>query len=88
MPRTSTPVHWTFEATLEFLELLATFASQNAGVIPPTSTYVQWTSILSAKHAYIFMVKQLCSRYQRFRKVYNIFIGMKNDSSLRWDDAL
>ena len=88
MPCTSTPTHWTPEATLEFLELLAAFASQNGGIIPPTSTYVQWTAILSPKHTHDFTVKPLRSRYQCFRKVYHLFMGMKNDSGFGWDDAL
>ena len=73
---------------LELLELGATFASQKAGVIPPISTYVQWIATISAKHGEIYTVKQMRSRYQRFRKNYLLFIGLKSDSGLGWDDAL
>ena len=88
MSRTSTPAHWTDVTNLELLELGAAFASQHAGAIPPTSTYIQWIATISAKHETISMVKQMRSRFQRFRKDYLLFIGLKNDSGLGWDDAL
>ena len=82
---TCSPTHWTDATNLEFLELLAGFSSQNAGVTP---TYAQWVSIIFAKHRTLFQIKQLRSRYQRFRKDYMLFTGVKNDSGLGWDDAL
>ena len=85
---TSTPAHWSNAANLEFLELLAAFCSQQAGLKPPTSTYIQWIAIFSAHHAFQYTVKQLQTRYQRFRKVYNLFMGMKNDLGLGWDEEL
>ena len=88
MPQTSALAHWADATNLEFWELLATFSSQNAGVIPPTSTYVQLIAIISSKHRTIFTVKQLCSRYQRFRKDCVLFTSVKSDFGLGWDDAL
>ena len=88
MPQTHSPTHWTDATNLEFLDLLITFSNQNTGVIPPTSIYVQWIAIISAKHGTLFEIKQLHSRYQCFRKDYMLFIGVKNDSGLGWDDAL
>ena len=80
--------HWSDAANLEFLELLAAYSSHNAGLKPPTDTYMQWAVTLSSHHAFQYRVKQLRTRYQRFRKVYHLFMGMKNDSGLGWDEAL
>ena len=85
MPRTSTPAHWSDAANLEFLDA---FCSHKAGLKPPTPTYIQWTATLSAHHAFQYTVKQLRTRYQHFRKVYNLFMGMKNDLGLSWDEEL
>ena len=73
----SSPAHWTDATNLEFLELLASFSSQNACVIPPTPTYSQWVGIISTKHGTLFEIKQLLSRYQHFRKDYMLYTGVK-----------
>ena len=88
MSQTSTPVHWTDATNLELLELGAAFASQKAGAIPPTSTSVQWIATISAKHGELYTVKQMRSRFQCFKKNYLLFISLKSDSSLGWDDKL
>ena len=89
MPRTSGPAaHWFDAANLEFLELLAAYFSHKAGLKPPTSTYMQWAVTLSSHHAFQYTVKQLQTRYQRFRKVYHLFMGVKNDLGLGWDEEL
>ena len=73
---------------LELLELGVAFASQQANAIPPTSTYVQWIATISTKHGTVYTVKQMRSRFHRFRKDYLLFIGLKSDLGLGWDDAL
>ena len=89
MPRNSGPAaHWSDAANLEFLELLDAFSSHNAGMKPPTDTYTQWAATLSSHHAFQFRVKQLRTRYERFRKVYHLFTVMKNHSGIGWAEAL
>ena len=87
-PDSGPPAHWSDAANLEFLEMLVVFSTHNGGMIPPTDTYRQWAATLSSHHAFQFRVKQLRSRYQRFRKVYHLFMGMKTASGLGWDEAL
>ncbi len=86
MSRTSSPAHWSDAANVEFLELLVAFCGQQAGLKPPSSTYAHWAAILYAHHGFPYTVKQLRTRYQRFRKVYRLFLGIKSDSGLGWDE--
>ena len=87
-PDSGPPAHWSDAATLEYLELLAAYSTHSAGIKIPTPTVTQWAHTLYSHHGYQFRVKQLRTRYQRFRKVYHLFMGMKNDTGLGWDETL
>ena len=57
-------------------------AAKMLAKLPPTTTYAQWVGNISTKHGQLFEIKQLRSRFQRFRKAYMIFTSIKNDSGL------
>ena len=74
------------ESTEELLHLLVGVSNQNFGQTPHKPTCLQWSGVISAKCGQTFDVKQMRTKYPRFRNNYLLFTAIKNDTGLGWDE--